>query len=153
MRRWVEDCVRGRVLVHEIKLRGYTGSFSHLERLLAKWRGTKGAKAKVATPPPAPVIATTSMIPTAPRAVDPATGWLISPLVAASLCIKPRGLLTSDQAAKVGAMKSASPDFTMRRLAMRFRGILRSKDNQKSGVWLNDAQQSGIYAIHCSART
>jgi transposase len=82
------------------------------------------------------------------------TGWLISPIVAASLCIKPRGLLTSEQAAKVDALKSASPDFTaMRRLAMRFRGILRSKDTQKFDVWLNDAQQSGIYAIHRFART
>jgi transposase len=145
-RRWAEGCVRGRVLLHEIKLRGYTGSFSHLERLLAKWRctrGAKGAKAKVATPPPAPVLATVPTIATAPRAVDPATGWLISPIVAASLCIKPRGLLTSEQAAKVDALKSASPDFTaMRRLAMRFRGILRSKDIQKFDVWLNDAQQS-----------
>ena len=41
----------------------------------------------------------------------------------------------------------------MRRLAMRFRGILRSKDIQKFDVWLNDAQQSGIYAIHRFART
>jgi transposase len=41
----------------------------------------------------------------------------------------------------------------MRRLAMRFRGILRSKDIQRFDVWLNDAQQSGIYAIHRFART
>ena len=83
--------------------------------------------------------------PTVPCAVDPATGWTISPIVAASLCIKPRGLLTPRQAAKVDALKSASADFTaMRRLAMRFRGILRSKDIQKFGVWLDDAQQSGI---------
>jgi transposase len=40
-------------------------------------------------------------------------------------------LLTPRQAAKVDALKSASPDFTaMLRLAMRFRGILRSKDIQ-----------------------
>ena len=52
------------------------------------------------------------------------------------------------------ALKRASPDFTaMRRLAMRFRGILRSKDIQKFNVWLNDAQQSGIYAMHRFART
>ena len=52
------------------------------------------------------------------------------------------------------ALKSASPDFTaMRRLAMRFRGILRSKDIQKFGAWLNDAQQSGIYAMQRFART
>jgi hypothetical protein len=78
----------------------------------------------------------------------------ISPIVAASLCIKPRGLLTPGQAAKVDALKSASADFTaMRRFAMRFRGILRSKDIQKFGVWLNDAQQSGIYAMQRFART
>jgi len=63
-------------------------------------------------------------------------------------------LLTPGQAAKIDALKSASPDFTaMRRLAMRFRGILRSKDIHKFDVWLNDAQQSGIYAIHRFART
>jgi hypothetical protein len=82
-------------------------------------------------------------------AVDPATGWSISPIVAASLCIKPRGLLTPRQ---VDALKSASVDFTaMRRLAMRFRGILRSKDIQKFCVWLDDAQQSGIYAMQRSS--
>ena len=79
---------------------------------------------------------------------------LADPIVAASLCIKPRGLLTPGQARKIDALKSSSPDFTsMRQLAMRFRGILRSKDIQKFDVWLNDAQQSGIYAIHRFART
>jgi transposase len=81
-------------------------------------------------------------------------GWLISPIVAAALCIKPRGLLTPGQAVKIDALKRASPDFTaMRRLAMRFRGILRSKDVEKFDNWLNDAQQSGIYAMHRFART
>jgi hypothetical protein len=37
-RRWAEGCVRSRRLFQEIKARGYTGSFSNLERLLAKWR-------------------------------------------------------------------------------------------------------------------
>jgi len=40
----------------------------------------------------------------------------------------------------------------MRRLAIHFRGILRSKDIHKFDVWLNDAQQSGIFAIHRFAR-
>ena len=63
------------------------------------------------------------------------------------------GLLTLDQAAKVDALKSASSEFTdMRRLAMRFRGILLSKSNQKFDVWLDDALQSGIYAIQRFAR-
>jgi transposase len=153
-RRWAEGCVRGRELLHEIKLRGYTGSFSHLERLLAKWRRANDAKVVTLPPVPEPTTAPTTTIATVPRAVDPMTGWMISPIVAASLCIKPRGLFTPRQAAKVDALKSASPDFTtMRRLAMRFRGILRSKDIQKFRVWLDDAQQSGIYAMQRFART
>ena len=120
----------------------YSGSFSHLERLLAKWR--RANDAKVVTLPLVPEPMTTT-IATVPRAVDPATGWMISPIVAASLCIKPRGLLTPRQAAKVDALKSASPDFTaMRRLAMRFRGILRSKDirNSASGSMTRNNQNS-----------
>ena len=50
--------------------------------------------------------------------------------------------------------QTASPEFTaIRRLAMRFRGILRSKDVEKFGLWLDDAQQSGIYAMRRFART
>jgi hypothetical protein len=49
-RRWVEGCVRGRRLFQEIKARGYTGSFSNLERLLAKWRNPKRKVAKPAPP-------------------------------------------------------------------------------------------------------
>jgi Transposase/zinc-finger of transposase IS204/IS1001/IS1096/IS1165 len=122
-RRWEEGCVRGRELLYEIKLRGYTGSFSHLERLLAKWRRANDTRVVTLPPVPEPTTAPTTTITTVPRAVDPATGWTISPIVAASLCIKPRGLLTPRQAAKVDALKSASPDFiAMRRLAMRFPG-------------------------------
>ena len=141
-RRWSEGCVRGRRLFQEIKARGYTGSFSNLERLLAKWRNPKRKMARPAPP--------------APRApsIDPATGRLISPIVAAALCVKPRGTLTSAQAAKVDALKSEWPDFAaMRRLAMRFRGILRSENGSKLAVWLKDAQQSGLYAMQRFART
>ena len=63
------------------------------------------------------------------RAINPATGWQISPVVAASLCVKPTRMLTPPQAVKVAALKQASPIFiVMRRLAMRFRGILRGND-------------------------
>jgi hypothetical protein len=41
----------------------------------------------------------------------------------------------------------------MRGLAMRFRGILRSKNVAKLGVWLTDAHQSGLYAMQRFART
>ena len=134
--------MRGRRLLQEIKARGYTGSFSNLERLLAKWRNPKHHVARPA--PPAP---------RAP-AVDPATGRSISPIVAAALCVKPRGTLTSAQAAKVDALKSEWPDFAaMRRLTMRFRGLLRSGNASKLGVWLKEAQKSGLYAMQRFART
>ena len=35
----------------------------------------------------------------------------------------------------------------MRRLAMRFRGMLKSKSVGKLGLWLKDAMQSGVYAM------
>jgi transposase len=51
-------------------------------------------------------------------------------------------------------LKSASSEFvTMRGLAMRFRGILRSKNAKRLDGWLNDAQRSGIYAMQRFART
>ena len=41
----------------------------------------------------------------------------------------------------------------MRELAMRFRGILRSKNAKRLVGWLNEAQRSGIYAMQRFART
>jgi transposase len=79
---------------------------------------------------------------------------LISPIVAAALCVKPRGTLTSAQAAKVDALQREWPDFAaVRRLAMRFRGIPRSENGSKLAVWLKDAQLSGLYAMQRFART
>jgi hypothetical protein len=47
---------------------------------------------------------------TAPRlrTLDPMTGRPISPLTAAALCVKPRGLMTARQIANVGALKAAA---------------------------------------------
>jgi transposase len=110
--------------------------------LLAKWRNPKRKTPRPALPP------------LRTSAVDRATGRLISPIVAAALCIKPRGLLTSAQVATVDALKSEWPEFaTMRRLVMRFRGILRSKNTGKLAAWLKDTQQSGLYAMQRFART
>lgn len=143
-RRWSEGCVRGRRLFQEIKARGYTGSFSNLERLLARWRNPKSKTVNLKA---------TTAVPN-PRPFDPATGRSISPIVAAALCIKPRGMLTANQAAKVDALKKDWPEFaTMRRLAMRFRGMLKSKSVGKLGSWLKDAQKSGLYAMQRFART
>lgn len=57
---------------------------------------------------------------------NPATGRVISPVVAPALCTKPRDVLTINQATKVDVLKQGPHEFaTMRSLAMRFRGILR----------------------------
>ncbi|WP_436118893.1 transposase [Phyllobacterium sp. LjRoot231] len=85
---------------------------------------------------------------------DPRLGFSDRPCVAAALCVKPRGLLTADQAAKVDALKKASRDFAvMRTLAMRFQGNLRSKDVSKLEDWLDDAFETGIYAMQRFVRT
>jgi hypothetical protein len=132
----------GRHLFHDLKHRGYTGSLSHLHRLLAKWRHPdREEKIKVELPTEES------------RAIDPATGWQISPVVAGALCMKPSKMLTPPQAVKVAALKEASPGFViMRRLAMRFRGILRGDDSDKLDEWLDDAQSSGVSSIERFAR-
>ena len=92
----------------EIKGLGYTGSLSHLGRLLTEWRRT-GRPAATAE---------ATMLPLG----DPSTGYLVLRIDAAALCVKPRGMLTTKQAVTVDAFKASSTDFAaMRALAMRFR--------------------------------
>src|SRR5277367_3430306 len=91
--RRAEGCTTGRDLLPEIKCLGYTGSLSQLERLLTQWRHA-GHAAVIDAPE-----ATTGTL------TDPSTGQLVSPIVAAALCIKPRGLLTEPQAAKVNCIQ------------------------------------------------
>ena len=69
----------GKQLLAEIRPLGYTGSLTHLQRLLNCWRRAHFAAA-IGTP--APVALQDFVAPAAP------------PIVAAALCIKPRGLLT-----------------------------------------------------------
>ena len=151
--RWAKGCMGGRQLFEEIQRRGYQGSRSNLERLLGKWRGAEhAALAPITIPTPTVSPAITMALP--PRAIDPVRGWAISPIVGVALCIKPRGLLTAWQAAKVAVLKNVSPDFVaMRALVMRFRGVLHSKDVKQLDKWLDDAQRSGIYAMQRFART
>lgn len=80
--------------------------------------------------------------------LDPRTGGVISPIVAAALCIKPRGLLTPRQAENVDVLKQALPIFAcMRSLAMRFRGLLRGNDPDALDDWIGDAMGRGIHVI------
>ncbi|OAP48493.1 transposase, partial [Sinorhizobium glycinis] len=124
---WTAGNRCGRHLFHDIQARGYTGSFSNLERLLAKWRRAEKVDQDSAA------LASVNDHQFARDAVpirDPETGHLISPVVAAALCVKPRAALTASQARKVDALKRESPDFAlMRSLGMRFRGLFRSGDS------------------------
>ncbi len=140
---WKDGNRCGRHLFHDIKQRGYTGSFSNLERLLASWRRAERSVKDSASP--APVIPyhpdRDAVIPIR----DPETGHVISPVVAAALCIKPRGMLTINQASKVHVLKQRSPEFALlRSLALRFRGILRSGESSKLDIWVDDTISSGL---------
>ena len=116
-RLWAEGITKVRHLLAEIRNRGYTGSFSHLARFLAPWRGRR---------PPPDAAEQEELAPVLVRTIDPMTGRAISPLTAAALCVKPRGQMTARQIANVDALKAASMEFSaMRRLAMRFQGLLR----------------------------
>jgi hypothetical protein len=144
-RRWAEGITKVWHLFAEIRHRGYTGSFSHLARLLAPWRSGEPSLEGDEQEEPAPVRV---------RTLDPMTGRVISPLTAAALCVKPRGQMTARQVANVDALKAASAEFTaMRRLAMRFRGLLRGGMAEGLDAWLIDARASGIYAMQRFART
>jgi hypothetical protein len=90
-RRWSEGDRAGRHLFHDVRARGCIGSFSNLERLSSTWR-------RDARPRPSSRPRRAEPIHERP-AIDPATGWQISPMIAASLCIKPT--LTPSEAAKV----------------------------------------------------
>ncbi|MBV9750111.1 MAG: transposase [Acetobacteraceae bacterium] len=117
-----------------------------MQKLLAEWRRSASGEDR---PKPEPQTATAAE----GRAVDPATGWQISPIAVTALCLTPRGQLTLSQARKVDALKQASPSFTaLRRLAMRFRGLLRGGEAAKLKAWLRDARASGIGALQRFAR-
>jgi len=135
---------------HYIKQRGYTGSFSNLERLLASWRRPERSVKDSGSP--APIISHQPGRDAVPIR-DPETGHVISPVVAAALCIKPRSMLTVSQARKVDALKRGSPEFVlMRSLGMRFRGIFRSRGPGKLDNWIDDAVNSGLVAVARFAR-
>src|ERR1700677_1053443 len=144
-RRWAEGITKVRHLFAEIRHRGYTGSFSHLARLLAPWRSGEPSLEGDEQEEPAPVRV---------RTLDPMTGRVISPLTAAALCVKPRGQMTVRQVSNIDALKAASAEFTaMRRLAMQFRGLLRGGTAEGLDAWLIDARASGIYAMQRFAKT
>jgi hypothetical protein len=125
-----------------MRLLGYTGTLTHLQRLLNSWRRAHFA---VATGEPVPSAAAVSA---GYNASD------VPPIVAAAVCIKPRGLRAEAQVAKVDRLKKISSDFaTMHQLAMRFRGLLKGRDTQPLEKWLSDATNSGIHGMRQFAAT
>jgi hypothetical protein len=141
-RRWNEGCTMGKQLLAEIRPLGYTGSLTHLQRLLNSWRRAHFAAA-IGVP-----------MPEATAAPSASATYTVPPIVAAALCIKPRGLLTEAQAAKVNRLKETSSAFgMMRQLAMRFRGLLKGSDIEPLDAWLNDAASSGSHGMRQFAAT
>jgi len=140
---WKGGIRTGSALFRLIRERGYEGSPTHLQRLLAGWRrAEKQAKG--------PALEHQILEPVR----DPETGHAISPVIAAALCIKPRGKLTPDQARKVDALKAGSPAFaTMRCLVMRFNGILRGREADPLPAWIDDAIETDLAPIVRFART
>jgi transposase len=149
---WKDGNRCGRHLFHDIRRRGYTGSFSNLERLLATWRRAEKPENDKDNAAPAPIALVHQTDDNVPVR-DPQTGHLISPVIAAALCIKPRGALTINQARKVDALKRGSKAFAvLRSFAMRFRGIFRSGVSRKLEEWIDDAINSGLASIARFAR-
>jgi hypothetical protein len=155
-RRWAEGCTHVRTLLAEVRELGFTGGVARLYAFLSPWRQADVGEATPdsrGTPRNAAPLETPcySELPVMPR--DPSTGGLISSIVAAALCVKPRGMLTESQQAKVAVLKSSLPSFAaMRALAMRFRGMMRSGKMDGLDAWLRDAAGSGIYGMRAFAR-
>jgi hypothetical protein len=155
-RRWTEGCTHVPTLLAEVRGLGFTGCVARLSAFLSPWRradvGEETPESR-ATPRNAAPLETRcySELPVMPR--DPSTGGLISSIVAAALCVKPRGMLTDSQQAKVAVLKSSLPSFAaMRALAMRFRGMMRSGKADGLDAWIRDAASSGIYGMRVFAR-
>ncbi len=149
-RSWADGTTKIRHLFSDIRHRGYTGSFSHLARFLSPWRS------RSASGEPVEPAALDEEAVAAPhvRTLDPMTGRQISAPTAAALCVQPRGQMSARQIANVDALKAASPEFTtMRKLAMRFQGLLRGGTVVPLANWLDDARRSGIYGMRRFART
>ena len=92
---------------------------------------------------PAPAERTIRSLP-----LDPASGSLISPVVAAVICMKPRPLLTERQVGMLAVLKNEVPGFAaIRRLAIRFQCLLRHRDEKKLEPWLSDAKTCGISVV------
>jgi transposase len=154
--RWDAGYRNGRMLLDELRVLGYVGSYKSVGKVLSPWRfgnvafesPANAGEPDLAILPPPP-----------PNLTDP-TQRQISPQIAASLLTKPRPELTASQAEIVDALKAGCPGYAaMRRLMMSFRAILKqsklkaSKKKREPRTvtalhrWLDRARASGIELI------
>ena len=155
--RWNEGCRHAGKLFQEIQAFGFKGSYQGVARFLSPWResgppprDTEAAGERPGTECAAPSQRVSPETPpsAAPLPHDPFNGCRISPVVAAALCIKPSGMLTERQAARVDVLKRECTGFAvMRALVMRFRGMMRGGGCGKLDTWIRDAMESGIHAM------
>ena len=156
--RWAAGARHGAALLGEIRDMGYRGSRASFYRLLAMWKhrdrsaalSSSSAEEQGGQEQGAAALSIST-----PEPIDPTTGHLISPIAAAALCIKPRGMLSRRQAVKVAILKAVSDDFvTMRRMAMQIRAILRRRDPDQLMPWIDQARRHcGLHGIKQFART
>lgn len=142
------DCV----LLGEVRALGYSGSTSSFYRLMSLRRLRAEVAIEVEVPPSR--LVETVAPENVEKPIDLHTGHIISPIVAAALCIKPRSLLTSTQVQQVDTLKNWSIDFgRMRGFVMRFRAIMRNRDVGALNGWIKEASYCGIHAMQQYART
>ena len=134
--RWAEGQRNVRLLLQEVREQGYTGCYSRLAAFVAKWR----QRVEIRPTPPS----TVGILP-----LDPRTGAVISPIVAAALCVKPRRMLTQRQVEKVDLLKQELPIFAcMRSLhahdpAVEDRGVVTA---------INSMKQRKSHSMHAAAQ-
>jgi len=139
--RWAVGVTKIQWLLDEIRRLGYTGCRSRLADYISSWRS-----GNVVTHSP---VSRRFTLP-----IDPTTNTRISSLVAARLCMKPRPMLSQRQLLILDILKQTVPDFQiMRRLSLRFRGLLLSRAPAGLSRWIADAKQSGIHALQRFAKT
>jgi transposase len=142
----------GITLLEEIRAMGDRSSRASFYRLLAMWKHRDRSADQSSSA--ASDQGSQELPVSAPEPIDPETGHLISPIAAAALCIKPKGMLSRRQAVKIAVLKAASDDFiTMRRLAMQFRAILRRRDPNLVMPWIDQARHCGVHEMRRFAHT
>ena len=142
--RWAEGFRTGVSFIcyPEVKKLGYTGSLTHLERLLSEWRRSGRG----------PCLA--SLDPDAGNRSSLAA-MRVPPIAASYLCLKPRGLMTRQELATTTELKRAAPgvrDHTTTGDAISWDLAMAEIQTSLSHGWTM-AHRSGVYGLRRFAYT